>query len=64
MVEYIDFDYAIINPKNLIGTDEFNQAFFDQIDKIEIEISNNKDLESIVSNFDIKPINVTNFKYS
>ena len=24
-VEYIDFSYAIINPKNLIGVDDFNQ---------------------------------------
>ena len=63
-VEYMDFNYAVINPKNLIGTEEFNQAFFDQIDQIEIEISNNKDLKSILSNFDIKPINVTNFRNS
>ena len=27
-VEYIDFNYSIINPKNLVGVDEFNQAFF------------------------------------
>ena len=38
-VEYIDFDYSIINPKNLVGIDEFNQAFFDKIDQIEIDIS-------------------------
>ena len=39
-VEYIDFNYSIINPKNLVGVDEFNQAFFDKIDQIEIDISN------------------------
>ena len=39
-VEYIDFSYAIINPKNLIGVDDFNQSFFDKIDQIEIDISN------------------------
>ena len=39
-VEYIDFKYAILNPKHLIGTDEFNQSFFDKIDEIEIDISN------------------------
>ena len=27
-VEYLDFDYATINPKNIIGVDEFNQSFF------------------------------------
>ena len=63
-VEYIDFDYAIINPKNLIGVDEFNQTFFDKIDEIEIEISNNQDLEKILSNFDIRPVKVKNYRYS
>ena len=33
--DYIDFSYVIITPKNLIGLDEFNQAFFDAIDDIE-----------------------------
>ena len=63
-VEYIDFDYAIINPKNLIGVDEFNQTFFDKIDEIEIEISNNQNLENILSNFDIKPVKIKNYRYS
>ena len=30
--EYIDFKYVILNPKNLIGVEEFNQEFFDEID--------------------------------
>ena len=34
-VEYIDFKYALINPQNLIGINEFNQEFFDKIDQIE-----------------------------
>ena len=63
-VEYIDFKYAILNPKNLIGTDEFNQAFFDKIDEIEIDISNEIDFETIVSKLDIKPVSLTNFKIS
>ena len=63
-IEYIDFKYAILNPKNLIGTDEFNQAFFDKIDEIEIDISNEIDFETIVSKLDIKPISLTNFKIS
>ena len=63
-VEYIDFDYAIINPKNLIGVEEFNQTFFDKIDQIEIDISNNLDFEEILSNTGIKTINKTNFRYS
>ena len=63
-VEYIDFDYAIINPKSLLGIDEFNQAFFDKIDEIESDISKNINLEIITEKFNIKPIKVTNFKYS
>ena len=63
-VEYIDFDYAVINPKNLIGVDEFNQTFFDKIDQIEIGISNNLDFKEILINTDIKTIKKTNFRYS
>jgi len=63
-VEYLDFSYAIINPKNLIGIDEFNQSFFDKIDQIEIDIANEVEFETIISNFDIVPININNFKFS
>ena len=63
-VEYLDFDYAIINPKNLIGVDEFNQSFFDKIDQIEIDISNEVSFDDIVSDLKIKPIKINNFKFS
>ncbi len=63
-IEYIDFDYAVINPKNLIGVDEFNQLFFDKIDQIEIDISNELNFNSIVSELKIKPISIKNFKFS
>ena len=63
-VEYVDFDYAIINPKNLIGIDEFNQAFFDKIDDIEVKISNNEDIKSILQDSKIKVVGVKNFKDS
>mgnify|MGYP001225856398 CR=1 FL=1 len=63
-IEYVDFDYAIINPKNLIGIDEFNQSFFDKIDQIEIDISNEVEFNTIVSNLNIKSINISNFKFS
>ena len=63
-VEYIDFNYVVLNPKNLIGTDDFNQTFFDKIDEIDINISNEIDFRSIVSNLDIEPISVKNFKFS
>ena len=63
-MEYLDFDYTIINPKNLIGVDEFNQAFFDQIDQIEVDISNEMAFQTIISNMNMKPISVKDFKYS
>ena len=63
-VEYVDFNYAILNPKNLVGIDEFNQAFFDKIDQIEIDISNDAEFETIIENLDIKQIKVKNFKFS
>jgi len=63
-VEYIDFDYAVINPKNLIGVDDFNQAYFDKIDQIEIDISNNIDFNLIVDNYGLKAVNNSNFKIS
>ena len=57
--EYIDFKYAELNPKILIGLEEFNQDFFDEIDKIEDKISNGDDFQSIIKNIktEIKKIN-------
>jgi len=63
-VEYIDFSYAIINPKNLIGVDDFNQSFFDKIDQIEIDISNEVEFNTIISNLNIQSKNITNFRFS
>ncbi len=63
-IEYLDFKYAIINPKNLIGIDEFNQAFFDKIDQLEMNISNEVEFETIVANLNLKSINVQDFKFS
>ena len=63
-VEYIDFEYATINPKKLVGVDEFNQSFFNKIDQIEIDISNNVQFKKIVSDLNIKPIEINDFKFS
>ena len=63
-VEYIDFNYSIINPKNLVGVDEFNQAFFDKIDQIEIDISNELPFESIITNFDLKSKKIKDFRFT
>ena len=63
-IEYLDFDYAIINPKNLIGVEEFNQSFFDKIDQIEVDISNEISFDTLVSKLNIKSKVVNNFKFS
>ena len=63
-LEYLDFDYLIINPSNLIGSKEFDQAFFDKIDQIEIDISNDVSFNNIVLKLDIKPTKIKNFKFS
>ncbi|MDB3889327.1 SurA N-terminal domain-containing protein [Candidatus Pelagibacter sp.] len=59
--EYIDFKYVILNPKILIGLEEFNQDFFDEIDKIENEISNGNDFQSIIVNIKASIIEVKEF---
>ncbi len=63
-IEYLDFNYIVLNPKNLIGIDEFNQAFFDKIDQIEIDISNEMKFNTIADSINIKPIKIKNFKFS
>ena len=63
-MEYLNFDYAVVNPKNLIGVDEFNQSFFDKIDQIEVDITNGVNFDTIVKNLDLIPNRINNFKYS
>ena len=63
-VDNVDFNYVIINPKNLIGIDEFNQSFFDKIDQIEVDISNDIKFETIVENLNLKSIQIKDFKFS
>ena len=63
-VEYLDFKYAILNPKSLIGTDEFDQSYFNKIDQIEIDISNEVAFDIILKKLDLSPIEVSNFKIS
>jgi len=59
--EYIDFKYVVLNPKILIGLEEFNQDFFDEIDKIENKISNGNDFQSIIQNIKASIIEVKEF---
>ena len=51
--EYIDFKYVVLNPKNLIGVEEFNQEFFDRIDKIENQISEGEDFDTILESIKV-----------
>ena len=64
LVEYINFRYAVINPKNLIGTDEFNQIFFNKIDEIENNILNGASFDQITSDLNLDQITVNDYKYS
>ena len=59
--KYIDFKYVVLNPKILIGLEEFNQDFFDEIDKIENKISNGNDFQSIIQNIKASIIEVKEF---
>src|SRR5210317_1779417 len=59
--EYIDFKYAVLNPKILIGLEEFNQDFFDEIDKIENKISNGEDFQSIIQNIKVDITEIKEF---
>jgi peptidyl-prolyl cis-trans isomerase D len=59
--EYIDFKYVIINPQNLIGLEEFNQEFYDEIDKIENKISQGDTFDNILKNIKTNIINVKEY---
>ncbi len=59
--EYIDFKYVILNPKNLIGIDEFNQEFFDEIDSIENKISQGSTFDTILEDINVDIIEVNEF---
>ncbi len=59
--EYIDFKYVVLNPKNLIGIDEFNQDFFNEIDKIENQISQGNTFNSLVQNINVDIIEISEF---
>ena len=59
--EYIDFKYVVLNPKNLIGIDEFNQDFFNEIDAIENKISQNESFSSIIENINVDVNDINEF---
>ncbi len=59
--EYIDFKYVVLNPKNLIGVEEFNQEFFDEIDKIENQISEGADFGAILESVKVNVNEIIEF---
>ena len=59
--DYIDFSYVNLSPENLIGLEEFNQAFFDKIDDIENQISKNIDFKTIIKELNLQPTSVTSY---
>jgi peptidyl-prolyl cis-trans isomerase D len=59
--DYIDFKYTIINPKTLIGIDEFNQEFFNKIDEIENKISQNVIFDTLIKDFDLTTKSLNDF---
>ena len=63
-VEYIDFKYALINPQNLIGINEFNQDFFYKIDQIENNILNGVDFDAIISEFNLNSRKIDDYKFT
>jgi peptidyl-prolyl cis-trans isomerase D len=60
--EYIDFSYVKITPKDLIGTNDFNELFFKEIDKLENKISNEMNFKEITEELKIKVISKKRFK--
>jgi len=63
-VEYIDFKYALINPQNLIGINEFNKEFFDKIDQIENSILNGIKFDAIISEFKLNSKKIDDYKFT
>ena len=59
--DYLDFSYVNINPKNLVGVEEFNQTFFDKIDEIENQISKNIDFKTIVQGLGLSTTSKTSY---
>jgi peptidyl-prolyl cis-trans isomerase D len=59
--DFIDFSYVVLTPENLLGIDEFNQAFFDVIDEVDNKISKNLDFQIIINELNIKAITKKNY---
>ena len=58
----ISFNYSKILPETLIGIDEYNNLFFEKIDNIENDISNEITFDELITNYNLKSTFEENFK--
>ena len=63
-VDYIDFSYVKLNPKNLTGSNEFSDLFFNKVDEIENKILNEESFESIVSQYKLKALSKKDYTHN
>ena len=61
-IDYIDFLYAKINPKDLIEIEEFNKEFFKKIDEIENSILNGSNINKIAKKYNLKLISKNKYR--
>ena len=59
--DFIDFSYLEITPKNLIGSDEYNQTFFEKIDQIENDLLNGLEFNALAKKIKILPTTKKNY---
>ena len=59
--EYIDFTYIKITPKELTGSDQFNELFFKKIDELENKISNGIDFNDLLAELKITSVIKKNY---
>ncbi len=57
---FIDYSFAKISPKDLLGIDEFNDNFFNLIDEIENKILSGVNFNEILSQYNLKKISKKN----
>ena len=63
-VDYIDFSYVKLDPKNLTGSNEFSDLFFNKVDEIENKILNEESFESIVSQYKLKALSKKDYTHN
>ena len=61
-IDYIDLNYAKIDPKSLIEIEEFNDEFFEKIDEIENSILNGFDINDIAEKYNLSLVSKKNYR--